>query len=182
MPTVPTPRVLFVEFARMGLSGFGGVLPFVRRSVVDRNGWLTDQEFVELVSVGQVLPGPNVINFAVMLGLRFSGLLGALSAFSGLVFMPMLVVLMLGLLYGHYQELAIAQRMLAGMTAVAAGLIVAMSVRLALSQPRNVRSPFCGIVAFGAIGLLHWPLLAVMAVLVPLALTLEWRTLRGSTR
>jgi len=159
----------------MGLSGFGGVLPFVRRAVVERNRWLDDRQFVELLSMGQVLPGPNVINVALMMGLRFAGLRGALSAFAGLVLVPMMVVLSAMLLYEHYRDVAAVQRMLAGMTAVSAGLVLATGFKLAQSQSPTVRGVLVGVAAFVGIGLLRWPLVPVMAVLVPLGLLLEWR-------
>lgn len=174
----PAARTLFFEFARMGLSGFGGVLPFVRRSVVERNRWLNDRDFVELLSMGQVLPGPNVINVALMLGLRFAGLRGAVAAFSGLVFVPMVVVLCAMGLYLRYQDVPQVRQMLAGMTAVAAGLVLSTGVKLAQSQSRTVRAVVVGVAAFLAIGWLRWPLLPVMAVLVPVALVLEYRALR----
>lgn len=174
----PTARTLFFEFARMGLSGFGGVLPFVRRSVVERNRWLNDRDFVEILSLGQVLPGPNVINLALMLGLRFAGLRGAVAAFSGLVFVPMVVVLCAMGLYLRYQDVPQVRQMLSGMTAVAAGLVLSTGVKLAQSQPRSVRALMVGVAAFLAIGWLRWPLLPVMAVLVPVALVLEYRAMR----
>jgi len=163
----------------MGLSGFGGVLPFVRRAVVERNRWLDDRDFVELLSLGQVLPGPNVINLALMLGLRFAGWRGALAAFSGLVMVPMALVLGLLLLYQHYEHVAAVQRMLTGMTAVSAGLMLATAIRLARSLSLTRRAVLVGGSAFLVIGLLRWPLVPVMAVLVPLALVLEWRAGRG---
>jgi chromate transporter len=168
-----------MEFARMGLSGFGGVLPFVRRAVVERNRWLDDREFVELLSLGQVLPGPNVINLAVMMGLRFAGWRGALAAFGGLVFVPMLVVLSMLGLYRHFQDVAAVRHALTGMTAVAAGLVMSTAVRLAQSQSRTWRALLVGAAAFVSIGLLRWPLVPVMVLLVPLALVLEWRAGRA---
>ncbi|CAG2145707.1 Chromate transport protein [compost metagenome] len=171
----PNARTLFFEFARMGLSGFGGVLPFVRRAVVERNRWLNDRDFVEILSLGQVLPGPNVINLALMLGLRFAGLRGAVAAFCGLVLVPMVVVLCAMGLYLRYQDVTAVRQMLAGMTAVSAGLVLSTGVKLAESQPRTVRAVVVGVAGFVAIGLLRWPLLPVMAVLVPVALVLEHR-------
>ncbi|MGO4761142.1 chromate transporter [Cupriavidus sp. 2KB_3] len=171
----PNARTLFFEFARMGLSGFGGVLPFVRRAVVERNRWLNDRDFVEILSLGQVLPGPNVINLALMLGLRFAGLRGAVAAFCGLVLVPMVVVLCAMALYLRYEDVSAVRQMLAGMTAVSAGLVLSTGVKLAESQPRTVRAVVVGVAGFVAIGLLRWPLLPVMAVLVPVALVLEHR-------
>lgn len=177
----PNARTLFLEFARMGLSGFGGVLPFVRRAVVERNRWLDDRDFVEVLSLGQVLPGPNVINVCLMLGLRFAGLRGALAAFAGLVLVPMVVVLTVMVIYQHYQNVEAVRRMLTGMTAVSAGLILATGFKLAQSQPRSVRAVLVGVAAFVTIGLLHLPLVPVMAVLVPLALYLEYRAGKVNT-
>ncbi|SDC15370.1 chromate transporter [Cupriavidus sp. YR651] len=174
----PNARALFFEFARMGLSGFGGVLPFVRRSVVERNRWLNDRDFVEILSLGQVLPGPNVINLALMLGLRFAGLRGAVAAFCGLVLVPMVVVLCAMALYLRYQDVTAVRQMLAGMTAVSAGLVLSTGFKLAQSQPRSVRAIVIGVAAFVLIGLMRWPLLPVMAVLVPVALILEHRASR----
>ncbi len=164
----------------MGLTGFGGVLPFVRRAVVERNRWLGDREFVELLSVGQVLPGPNVVNLALMLGLRFAGLRGALAAFAGLVLVPMAGLLLVMLLYERYQDVAAVQRMLTGMSAVAAGLMLATAIRLGLSQPRTARNLLLAAATFAAIGLLRWPLVPVMLVLVPLGIGLEWHSGRGT--
>lgn len=173
----PNARTLFFEFARMGLTGFGGVLPFVRRAVVERNRWLNDKDFVEVLSVGQVLPGPNVINVSLMLGLRFAGLRGAVAAFSGLVLVPMVVVLSVMVLYQHYQDVEAVRRMLTGMTAVSAGLILSTGCKLAQSQPRTIRALLIGAAAFVTIGLLHLPLVPVMAILVPIALYLEHRAI-----
>ena len=90
---VPSCRKLFTEFARMGLSGFGGVLPFARAGIVDRNRWLSNTEFAELLSLGQVLPGPNVVNLSVMLGYRYHGVRGAAAAMGGLVLTPAVLLL-----------------------------------------------------------------------------------------
>jgi chromate transporter len=106
---------------------------------------------------------------------RFAGLRGALAAFCGLVFVPMVVVLCVMGLYLRYQDVPQVQQALAGMTAVAAGLVLSTGVKLAQSQPRTVRAVMVGASAFVAIGLLRWPLLPVMAVLVPVALVLEHR-------
>ncbi|MEZ0191038.1 chromate transporter [Ralstonia solanacearum] len=174
----PSCTRLFTEFARMGLSGFGGVLPFARRGIVERNGWLSDAEFTEMLSLGQVLPGPNVVNLSVMLGYRYHGIRGAASAMSGLVVVPAVLLLLIVMLYDHYSALPLVQHLLKGMGAVAAGLVLATAVKLAQGQSRTWRAAVIGLAVFAAIGVLQWPLLPVMAVLIPLALVLEWRAMR----
>ncbi|AMP38180.1 MULTISPECIES: chromate transporter [Ralstonia solanacearum species complex] len=175
---VPSCAKLFTEFARMGLSGFGGVLPFARRGIVERNGWLSDAEFAEMLSLGQVLPGPNVVNLSVMLGYRYHGVRGAASAMAGLVAVPAVLLLLIVMLYDHYSALPLVQHLLKGMGAVAAGLVLATAIKLAQGQSRTWRAAVIGLAVFLAIGVLQWPLLPVMAVLIPLALVLEWRATR----
>ncbi|MHA6827056.1 chromate transporter [Ralstonia pseudosolanacearum] len=174
----PSCAKLFTEFARMGLSGFGGVLPFARRGIVERNGWLSDAEFAEMLSLGQVLPGPNVVNLSVMLGYRYHGIRGAASAMTGLVAVPAVLLLLIVMLYDHYSALPLVQQLLKGMAAVAAGLVLATAIKLAQGQSRTRRAAGIGLAVFLSIGVLQWPLLPVMAVLIPLALILEWRAMQ----
>ncbi|MHB9051441.1 MAG: chromate transporter, partial [Thiomonas delicata] len=84
---------LFWTFNRLTLSGFGGVLPFAQRVLVDEKRWLDHAEFVNLLSISQVLPGPNLINLALMVGQRSFGWRGALAALGGMLAAPLLIVL-----------------------------------------------------------------------------------------
>ena len=175
----PTARTLFFEFARMGLSGFGGVLPFVRRSVVERNRWLNDRDFVEILSLGQVLPGPNVINLAMMIGARHFGLPGALAALAGMLSAPLVVVVLLALAYTHYADNPHMAGALRGMGAVAAGLIIATGVKLVPALRNNVLwRGLCAVLGglcFAGIALLRWPLAYVLFGLGAVGCALAWR-------
>lgn len=169
-----TSRTFFTEFARIGLSGFGGVLPVIRYSVVERNKWLNDREFVQLLSLAQALPGPNVINLSLMLGYRFGGIKAAFSAFAGLIFPPIFVLLAFFSLYQHYQNIPMIKQILLGMSAAAAGLILATGIKFALTQERTWRVIVLGCLSFLCVGLLRLPLLKVLLFLVPVALVSEW--------
>jgi len=162
----------------MGLSGFGGVLPFARAGIVDRNRWLSNTEFAELLSLGQVLPGPNVVNLSVMLGYRYHGVRGAAAAMGGLVLTPAVLLLLIVMLYDQFSALPLVQNLLKGMAAVAAGLVLSTAVKLAQGQSRTWRAVGIGLAVVLTIGVLQWPLLPVMLVLIPLALLLEWRSMR----
>ncbi|WP_432722016.1 chromate transporter [Jeongeupia wiesaeckerbachi] len=171
MPVLPiTPATLFRTFARMGLIGFGGVLPWARRVLVDERGWLDDAEFADLLSTGQILPGPNIVNLAMMFGYRHAGIKGALGASFGLIGPPGLIVLALGLGYRYVADIPAIQGALHGMTAVAAGLIIVTAIKLALAQKKLGAVWLTGVAAFVAVALLRWPLLPVLAVLMPLSL------------
>ena len=176
MPTAPaekTPWILFVTFAVMGLQGFGGVMPWARRALVDQRGWLTDQEFAELFSLSQILPGPNICNLASILGYRWCGVAGASAALLGLLGPSSVAVLLIGLLYQHVRDAHGVEGAVRGMAAAAAGLVAATAIKLARSQPRNVRGPALGVAALIALAVMHWPLLWVLGTLIPLALVLE---------
>jgi chromate transporter len=173
------PRVgalaLFLTFSKITLSSFGGAIFWTRRSLVERNRWLTDQEFLELLTVGQLLPGPNVLNLTVMVGYRFGGWRGAVAALAGYLGWPCLVVIGMGVLYQHYGALPQAKQALAGMSSVAAGLLLATVIKLALVLPRHWRPWLFGGLAFIAVGMFRWPLLPVFGALAPFAVSLAWK-------
>ncbi len=153
---------LFLGFSTVGLSGFGGVLPFARRLLVEQRKWLSGEEFNSLMGMCQFLPGPNVVNLAVCVGRRFAGAAGALAGALGLMTGPMIIVMGLGWLYDQYGSLPIAQGALRGIAAVGAGLLIAMGWRMAqnLKQPR--RELWFALLAFIGVAVLRWPLPLVM--------------------
>ncbi len=169
MPEI-TPAALFIAFFKIGVQGFGGVLPWARRVLVEERRWLTPEEFLEQWSVCQVLPGGNITNMSVVFGLRCAGPAGAAAALFGLVFAPFLIFCLLGFLYTRFGTLPPAEGLLRGVSAVGAGLVVATGLRMAASRRmRSVLAVFA-LAAFVLTGLLRWPLLLVFGLLVPLSL------------
>ena len=171
----PSAREIFLTFVRIGASGFGGVNFWIRRVLVQEKRWITDREYLEGLALGQIIPGPNVYNLTVMIGYRFGGVGGAFAAIAGLVGPPLAVLLALGIIYQHYSGLPILQRALAGMSAVAAGLLLANAVSLAVALPRRARPWIFLVLAFAGVGIMRWPLLYVMGVLAPFAMASVWR-------
>jgi chromate transporter len=166
---------LFLAFSRISLSSFGGAIFWARRELIERQRWLTEREFVELFTLGQLLPGPNVLNLTVMIGHRFAGWTGALAAVAGFLGWPCLVVIGMGILYQHYGALPQVQQMLTGMSSVAAGLLLATVIKLAMVLPRSWWPWLFGALAFVGVGIMRWPLLWVMGALGPLAVFAAWR-------
>ena len=158
----PDLRALFLGFSSVGLSGFGGVLPFARRMLVEERKWMTAAEFNAQLGLCQFLPGPNVVNLAVVVGKHYQGVAGAVAAAVGLLAGPFLIVLLLGLLYDHYGSLPLAQSMLRGIAAVGCGLLFAMAWRMALAiRNKWLFLPFT-LLTVVAIAGLRWPMPAVM--------------------
>jgi chromate transporter len=177
-----TPGEVFRVFNRMALQGFGGVIAVAQRELVEREAWLTREQFLEALSLGQVLPGPNIVNVALMLGDRFHGARGAAAALAGLMAAPLLIVLALAALYAQWAAHPVVAGALRGMGAVAAGLVIGTAVKLAAPLRCNVlggplAALFVG-TTFGLIGVLRWPLAAVVLGLGALAYAAAWRRLK----
>lgn len=179
----PGLKALFLGFSSVGLSGFGGVLPFARRMLVEERRWLAADEFNTLLGLCQFLPGPNVINLSVAVGSRYRGVAGAVAAVGGLLGGPMLIVLVLALLYDRYGELPLVQGMLRGIAAVGCGLLFATAIRMgAAIKDKAVFLPFT-FLAVIAIAVLRWPLPAVMVGLLALSAGLAyWRLQDAAAR
>ena len=174
---------LFGVFTRLALQGFGGVLPVAQRELVERQRWLTREQFLEMLALSQVLPGPNVINLALMVGQRYLGHRGAVAAMAGLLCVPLALVLVLAALAAQWQTVAPVAGALRGMGIVAAGLIVATALKLASPLKRSALSAPGAVLivalAFAAVGLLRWPLVIVVAGLGVLAWGWAWQRLRA---
>src|ERR1700688_5180841 len=110
--TAPGLTALFVAFAKMSLAGFGGVLVWARRGIVDQHRWMTAEEFNETYALCHFLPGPNIVNLSVVFGSRFGGIAGGIAAFAGLVGPPMLLVTVLAALYARYGDVDALRRIL----------------------------------------------------------------------
>ena len=183
-PALNRPRSrteLFTVFTVLALQGFGGVLAVVQRELVEKKRWLTNEQFVEEWAVAQILPGPNVVNLALMLGGRHFGLSGALSALAGMLAVPLVVVLLMAALFGRVADAPAAQGALRGMGAVAAGLITATGIKLMTALRQNAMGlGVCVVLAvatFVAVALLRWPLAWVLLGLGTVAWLWAYRVL-----
>jgi chromate transporter len=180
-PTPPRPNLLelFIAFATISLSGFGGVLAWSRRMMVEERRWLTPEQFNEAYALCALLPGPNIVNFSVIFGSRFRGPLGGLVALGGLLGPPMVLILIIAAFYAHYGDLPALRRMLLGVAAAAAGLMMATVAKMArpLFRSGAIIGPLVGLATFVSIGIVQWPLPLVLAVIVPasIVLALVWR-------
>jgi len=176
---VPTHAELFFAFVRITVSGFGGTLPWTRRMFVEQKRWLTAQEFNDVYALCQFLPGPNIVNLTSVFGSRMLGPTGALAAWCGFLLVPFCVMLAASILYDRYGDVEYVRRVLAGMAPAAAGLIIATVGKMAGPMFRSFGpAPFVVLATAVAIGLLRWPLLWVMLVLVPVSIGLAWWTRR----
>ena len=177
-PRSVTSSALFVGFLKIGLSGFGGVMPFARRMIVEQERWLSELEFLDVLSLSQFLPGPNIVNVSVIIGRRFRGVAGAVAASAGLMAMPLVIVLALATLYAQFSEVAAVRGACTGVSASASGLIVATALKLARPLKASTWQVIVAVTAFVGIALLRVPLPWLLAVLCPVSIAVAWRTRR----
>jgi chromate transporter len=177
---LPQPRpglvTLFLAFTGVAIIGFGGVLPWARRMLVEQRRWMTPDDFTEAFSLSQFLPGGNIINLAVIVGQRFRGASGALMAVAGLLVAPVFIMVGLGMIYAHYGQFEAVHDALAGVAAGAAGLILAMAAKMAepLIHRRAAVPIALAVLAFAGAGLVELPLILVVAVLAPVSIAIAW--------
>ena len=164
----------------MSLAGFGGVLVWARRSIVEQHRWMTAEEFNETFALCHFLPGPNIVNLSVVFGSRFRGIAGGLAAFAGLVGPPMVIATVLAALYARYGDIDILRRTLAGVACAAVGLLfaVVLKMMMPLLKRRDVTGLAILSAVFVAIGLIRWPLQIVLLVAIPLSLAITVLTRR----
>jgi chromate transporter len=180
----PNRFALFLAFLSIGLSGFGGVLPWARRILVDTRGWLTAEAFNDTLALCQSLPGPNIVNLSVVVGGRFAGAAGALAAVTGLVGAPVVIVIALATLYERFGGIGRAPEAIAALGAAAAGLVAATAAKMA--RPLIARAPVSAsaVMAASAIGVagLKLPLSWVLLAMAPVGMILAWHNVRSGSR
>jgi chromate transporter len=159
---------IFWTFCRVGVRGFGGAMPWARRTLVEERRWLTPAEFTDTLGLCQFLPGSNSLNLAVVIGARFRGAGGAVAAAGGLLAVPLVIALALGALYGRLGQAPLVESTLRGIGPAAAGLVIGTALRMAVSLGHSPRVLGFLLAAFIGIALLRWPLLFVVLGLAPL--------------
>lgn len=161
---VPTHRELLFAFFKIGVSAFGGALPWARRVLVEEKGWLDDREFTEILTVCQAIPGPNVVNTSVFIGTHYRGVSGGAISFLGLVGAPFCILLALSLAYHSFSHLPWVKSAMAGMAIVATAYLVSMSLKMAKPFSKNVFAVGLCTIATALSAIAHWHMALVLLV------------------
>ncbi len=173
--TRPTVLDLFLGFLTVGTFGFGGVLPWARRLVVEQKRWMTAAEFTDLLGLCQFLPGGNIMNVTIALGSRFRGIPGAAAAFFGLMTGPVAVVILLGVVYDQYKDFPPVQRAFVALSAAAAAYVLANAIRIAAPLRARPLGIAVAVLTFLAIAVMRLPLPLVLPILAVFSTALVWR-------
>ncbi|WP_428540476.1 chromate transporter [Rhodopila sp.] len=170
---------LFLGFLKIGMLGFGGIAPWARHVIIEERRWLTEQEFAAILGIGQILPGPNTMNAAVIIGDRFQGVAGVLLCLCGQMAVPLVIVTSLAVGYERVSSVPEVNAALVGAAAGAAGLVMGTAVKMARKIRPTPRALLTTGAAFVSVGLRAWPLVPVVAVLVPLSIAAAARERRA---
>lgn len=169
---------LFLGFAEMGLGGFGGVATIARHVIVDKRKWMSEHDYAAILGMGQILPGGNIINMTVMLGDRFQGPLGSIVALSGLMIMPIIILLGLTLVYDAFAQNPDVQAATVGAGAAAAGLVIGMGIKMGRGLDLSPMHLGFALVTFLAMGVARLPFVGTILVLAPICILATWWTWR----
>ncbi len=165
-------------FLKMGLCGFGGVLPFARRVLVEERGWLSEREFAEVLGLCQALPGPNIVNASIVIGERFGGFAGAVTCTLSLMTAPLVILIILAELYAHWAGVPLVDAAIGGMALAAASLIGGNGLKMLRRLELPLRELSVAGATFAAVGLLHFPLVPVVVTMAFVSFALQERTAR----
>jgi chromate transporter len=173
--TRPTLAELALTFNHIALASFGGGLSaWSREVIVVEKGWMAEEEFLSAITMCRILPGANQVNMAVFVGAKFRGVPGALAAVSGLLFVPVLIILGLGYAYFQFHQIPALQSVLRGAAAAAVALTLAMAIKTGRKCLQGVVPLLLFAAIFVMNGLLRWHLLPCLALLAPLSLVWGW--------
>ncbi len=173
-------RELFLGYAKIGLLGFGGVAVIARHVIVEERRWLSERDYAEVLGLGQVLPGPNVGNAAIMIGRRFRGLAGALAATAGLYAAPLCILVSLAAFYDAFGQDPHVAPVMRGIAAAAAGMVIGMALKMGTKLKPPVELIGVGLLALLAGAWLRLPLPVIVLGLGPLGIWLSLRRARAA--
>ncbi|MYZ48898.1 chromate transporter [Propylenella binzhouense] len=176
----PSLMQIALGFGGIAIVGFGGVLPWARRMLVEQRRWMTPSQFSEDLALSQFLPGPNIVNLSIVVGQRFHGLPGAAAAAIGLLGPPMLIVILLASIYGYWNEIAAVHDAMRGVASAAAGLILATAAKMAVPLFRadaRLQLAFA-IITFLGVAVLGASLPVVLLAIAPVSVAFAWWRVR----
>ena len=171
--TLPALFIACLKVSLYGIGGGGGLV-WARRIAVEQHRWITEQDFADIVSLCQFMPGPNIVGIATCIGTRLRGTAGAIAAVAGFLVIPWVIGFAVGILYLQQADRPVLRNILGGVSATAAGLLIATGFKLLAPHRRRPASLVFAALAFGLIAFGKLPLLAVLFGLTPLGIAVAY--------
>lgn len=166
-------REILLTFLAIGATSFGGgVVAYLRASLVTKKGWLDDEGFLAALEISQALPGLNATNMSVIVGDRLRGIPGAAAAFVGMTLPGALIVLGLGIFYASNSGNEAINAALKGIGAASVGLLLAVTLQIGHRQLEHRLDVALVALTLVLVSFLHVPLLYVLLTVGPMAVLL----------
>ncbi len=167
----PSPSEIFRSFFQIGITSFGGgLVAYLRDEIVTKKNWMTPDDFLAALEIGQTLPGLNSVNVAIIAGRKLAGARGAVAAATGLVIPGAVILCILGLLYVRFRHNPDVAAALAGIAAAAVGLLLQVTLKIGAKQFLNLRDLAFVMVTFALVGIYHVSLPVVLFLIAPIAI------------
>ena len=157
-----------------GVTSFGGgLVAYLRDEIVTKKSWMTPDDFLAALEIGQTLPGLNSVNVAIIVGRRLAGARGAIAAATGLVIPGAVILVILGLLYVYFRSNRDVTAALAGIAAAAVGLLLQVTLKIGAKQFLNLLDLFFVLLTFVLVGIFHVSLPVALFLIAPFAIILR---------
>ncbi|MEY4505353.1 MAG: hypothetical protein RL154_1653, partial [Pseudomonadota bacterium] len=162
---------IFKAFFIIGATSFGGgVVAYLRDAIVERNGWMSESEFLATLEISQTMPGLNTINISILTGDKLMGVPGAIVAFFGMLVPGCVFVFILGMAYNQNANNPIVLNILAGTASAAVGLLLAVTIKIGKKQFLNLKDSLFMLATFFCVVVLKLHLAELLLILAPAAL------------
>ena len=131
---------LFLTFFKIGAFTFGGgyaMIPLIQREIVEKHGWMNDEDILDIFAIAESTPGPIAINSATFVGYRAAGVLGSVCATLGVVLPSFVIILLLSFVLRQFQELRAVQYAFAGIRAGVLALLIKALINMYKKSPKG---------------------------------------------
>lgn len=171
---------LLIAFLKIGITSFGGASrPMMHREAVERRRWLREKDFLAGFAIAQVLPGANPVNLALYIGLRTRGALGAMVAVLGMVVPAFCIILIMGIVYRELTGYPATHMVLIGLAASGVAATISTGLKMARRLDQNLLTLVLVVAVFAVVGIMHWPMIPVVIVAIPVSFAAAWLTDKG---
>ena len=145
---------IFLTFFKIGAFSFGGgyvMLPFIQKEIVELNGWIEEGEFLDIIGISQMTPGPIATNSSTFVGFKVSGILGALFGTIGVILPAFIIALIISRRFEKFKDYKFIKDMFSGLRPGVFGLILSAAVTISKSTITDLRGVIVGLLSFFAI-------------------------------
>lgn len=142
---------LFLSFLKIGAFSFGGgyaMLPLIRKEIIEVHGWLTVKEFIDILAVVEMTPGPVAINSATFLGYKVAGIWGSIAATVGVILPSIVIILIIAHFLSKFRESPYIDYAFRGIRPVVLGLVTSAALTVAKDAIIDIKSLIIGGVLF----------------------------------